>query len=167
MSKKTIYYIMGVSGCGKSTVGKLLAQELNIEFFDGDDFHPESNVKKMASGKALDDQDREGWLKTLNLVAQQHRKVGAVIACSALKQSYRDLLQKDLHKETLFVFLKGSFDEILARVQDRKDHFMPTDLLQSQFDALEDPTDAFNISIQLSPEEIVSEILNFSNQKSI
>lgn len=159
MAKKTIYYIMGVSGCGKSTVGKLLAKQLNIPFFDGDDYHLEANVQKMASGQALNDDDRKGWLETLNTLAKKHSKTGAVIACSALKKSYRQVLQKSILEATQFVFLDGSFQEVLDRLQSRKGHFMPPALLQSQFDALEKPSGAVTVSILLSPNEIVSAIV--------
>ncbi|QCX00251.1 gluconokinase [Aggregatimonas sangjinii] len=158
--QKNIFYIMGVSGCGKSTVGKLLAEELNFPFFDGDDYHPAENLEKMASGKALTDKDRMGWLKTLNHLAQQYVDSGAVIACSALKRSYRDLLRYDLKEQSTFVYLKGSFSEIQARLEQRKGHFMPTALLKSQFDALEIPTDAITVAIEMKPEEIVAKILS-------
>lgn len=151
---------MGVSGCGKSTIGKLLAKQLKIVFFDGDDYHPEVNVKKMASGKPLTDNDREGWLNTLNQLAKQHASPGVVIACSALKKSYRNLLQQDLKEQSTFVYLEGSFEEINERLRSRKGHFMPKALLQSQFDVLEAPTNAITVSVQLTPEEIVSKILS-------
>ena len=156
---KTVFYIMGVSGCGKSTIGKLLAKKLEVVFFDGDDYHPEKNVEKMASGTPLTDHDRNGWLKTLNQLAKQHASPGVVIACSALKKSYRILLQHELKEQSTFVYLEGSFEEISERLRSRKGHFMPPALLQSQFDVLEAPTNAITVSVQLSPEEIVSKIL--------
>lgn len=159
MTKKTIYYIMGVSGCGKSTIGKLLAAELRIPFFDGDDYHPEANVLKMASGYPLNDDDRRGWLESLNQLAQKHKEKGTVIACSALKKSYRSVLQKDLIDSTQFVFLEGSFQEISDRLKSREGHFMPRALLQSQFDALEVPKNALTISIQLPKAKIVAEVI--------
>lgn len=158
--KKTIFYIMGVSGCGKSTVGKLLAERLNFPFFDGDDYHSKENLEKMASGKALTDEDRMGWLKTLNDLGRQYVDSGAVIACSALKESYRDILQRDLKKRSTFVYLNGSYSEIQARLQKRKGHFMPTALLQSQFDTLEVPTNAITVPIKMKPEDIVTKILS-------
>jgi len=151
---------MGVSGCGKSTIGKRLAKELKLPFYDGDDFHPEANVLKMASGQALHDEDRKEWLENLNHLAKKNRKNGVVIACSALKQVYRDALLKDVSDTLQFVFLEGSYAEILNRIQKRKGHFMPPALLQSQFDALERPLDAITISILHSPEEIVTKIMN-------
>lgn len=162
MDKKSIYIIMGVSGCGKTTVGKLLASELEIPFFDGDDFHPEDNVVKMASGKPLNDEDRKAWLESLNILSMKNRKVGAVIACSALKKIYRDQLKKDMESEVVLVYLSGTFDGILARLRQRVGHFMPTDLLKSQFDTLEPPIDAITVSIANSPENIVSEIIELT-----
>ncbi len=147
---------MGVSGCGKSTIGKLLAQELNIPFFDGDDFHPEANITKMSSGQALNDDDRQGWLETLNnLAKKQLTKNSCVIVCSALKQKYRDILSLDIQNETKWVHLSGSFDQILERVNSRADHFMPSELLKSQFDILEEPKDAIEIDISLTPEKLL------------
>lgn len=155
---------MGVSGCGKSTIGKLLASELELPFFDGDDYHPQENKKKMKSGKALNDNDRKGWLERLNSLALEHRKKGAVIACSALKEKYRTILSDKLDEEVSFVYLKGSFDEIYSRLQNRKGHFMPASLLQSQFDTLEVPKNAFNIPVALKPEEQLKRILSEINQ---
>ena len=150
---------MGVSGCGKSTIGKLLAQELHIPFFDGDDFHPESNIKKMSSGQALNDDDRQGWLETLNdLAKKQLTKNSCVIVCSALKQKYRDILNKGIENQTEWVHLSSSFDTIYNRINARKDHFMPSELLKSQFNALEEPKSAITIDVKLSPKEIIEKI---------
>ena len=104
MDKQFIFIVMGVSGCGKSTIGKLLAATLNIPFFDGDDFHPEANVQKMASGLPLNDEDRKGWLQKLNKLAIEHKASGAVIACSALKVTYRNTLKQNLEKFYLFIW---------------------------------------------------------------
>lgn len=150
---------MGVSGCGKSTIGKLLAQELDIPFFDGDDFHPKANIKKMSSGQPLNDDDRQGWLEALNKQAKkQIAKNSCVIVCSALKEKYRETLSVGINQEIKWVYLSGSFNQIYNRVNKRPDHFMPSDLLQSQFDALEEPKDALKIDISLSPEEIIKKI---------
>ncbi|MEO1011184.1 MAG: gluconokinase [Bacteroidota bacterium] len=160
-----IYVVMGVSGCGKSSVGKLLAQRLGVPFFDGDDFHSPENVKKMRAGNALNDSDREGWLDGLNLLAKRNLQSGAVIACSALKETYRSRLRREIGRSMRFVYLEGSFDIIWERLQKRKNHFMPVALLQSQFDALHPPKNAITVSINKSPETILSEILQYIDQK--
>ncbi|TXN35460.1 gluconokinase [Flagellimonas hymeniacidonis] len=156
----TVFVIMGVSGTGKSTIGKLLSDTLQIPFYDGDDFHPEANIKKMSDGKALNDDDRKGWLIRLNQLAKEHKLKGAVIACSALKQSYRDLLLSEMEGYLEFVYLEGSFELIKSRAENRDGHFMPLDLLQSQFDTLEPPLEAIIVSVANTPNEIVTSILN-------
>lgn len=160
-----VFIVMGVSGCGKSTIGKLLADELEIPFFDGDDYHPEANVKKMAAGNSLNDNDREGWLKRLNSLALENSKVGAVIACSALKESYRVILSHSLNYQIEFVYLNGTFEEISNRLMQRKNHFMPTGLLKSQFNTLEVPNNAISVSITKTPIEITNHIIEFYKQK--
>lgn len=160
-----IFFVMGVSGSGKTTIGKLLAQTLGYPFFDGDDYHPEKNIKKMAQGIPLTDTDRQGWLEGLNQLAWQHSSKGAVIACSALKRSYRILLGNGLDKTCKFIFLNGSFQDIQNRINQRKDHFMPAALLASQFETLEPPQDAINVAISDSPEVIVDNILMALGQK--
>lgn len=152
---------MGVSGCGKSTIGKLLAQELNIPFFDGDDFHSEKNIKKMSSGQALTDTDRQDWLETLNELAQEQLSKGScVIACSALKEKYRTTLSNLVENQTKWVYLSGSFEQILQRINNRSNHFMPSELLKSQFDILEAPENVIQIDSSLSPKTIIKTIKN-------
>jgi carbohydrate kinase (thermoresistant glucokinase family) len=126
---------MGVSGCGKSTVGAALAERLSVPFADADDLHPPTNVAKMSAGHPLDDDDRRAWLDAVGQWLAAHSE-GGVISCSALKRKYRDRLRA--HCPTaVFLHLSGSPDVIAARQAARKGHFMPTSLLQSQFDALE------------------------------
>lgn len=156
---KRVLVVMGVSGSGKTTVGKLLAEKLKYPFFDGDDFHPEENVKKMSSGLPLTDGDRKDWLLRLNQLALEHRHTGVVIACSALKNTYRGILKAGVGTCMEFVYLEGSFDQIKARMEKRKDHFMPLELLKSQFEALEPPTNGIKVSITKSPEEMVAKIM--------
>ncbi|MBT2160978.1 gluconokinase [Zobellia barbeyronii] len=158
-SKNPIIFVMGVSGSGKSTIGKLLAEELNLSFYDGDDYHPEANVKKMADGHPLDDDDRQGWLERLNLLAIEKSEDGAIIACSALKNKYRTILQNGIEEKLNFVYLQGTFEEIMGRLALRKNHFMPPELLHSQFNTLEVPEDAITVSIMHTPEKIVSKII--------
>ena len=155
-----IYFIMGVSGCGKSTIGSLLANELKIPFYDGDDYHSKTNVNKMASGQPLTDEDRMGWLLKLNELAHSKREEGAIIGCSALKESYRTILDANLHDNARWIYLSGSFEEVLDRLQQRKGHFMPAELLKSQFETLEVPQKAIKVSINMSPEEIANQILS-------
>jgi gluconokinase len=132
--------LMGVSGSGKSTVGAALAREINAKFIDGDDLHPRANIQKMASGTPLNDDDRAPWLLRLNDAAYslRHKNETGIIVCSALKRRYRDALRKD-NEGMVFIYMKGSFDVIAGRLKARAGHFMPTDLLRSQFDALEEP----------------------------
>ena len=153
---------MGVSGCGKTTVGKLLAKSLGGEFFDGDDFHPEGNVEKMRSGVPLTDADRHGWLRKLNefLLERENAEATTVLACSALKQAYRDKLAAGISITPRLVFLRGTFETIWDRMKARKDHYMPASLLRSQFETLEEPDDALNVDVNSPPEEIVQQILS-------
>lgn len=139
MAGKSII-LMGVSGSGKSTIGAAVAREIKAKFIDGDDLHPRANIQKMASGQPLNDEDRAPWLLRLNDAAYSlnHKNESGIIVCSALKRRYRDLLRKD-NDNMVFIYLKGSFEVILARLQARSGHFMPTELLKSQFEALEEP----------------------------
>lgn len=159
-SDNPIVIVMGVSGSGKSTVGKKLAEALGISFSDGDDFHPEVNIEKMAAGTPLDDQDRSIWLERLNEFIRDSENTGVVLACSALKEKYRKTLQNKVAEELIWVYLNGSYDEILERITARSDHFMTSALLQSQFETLEVPDYAIDVSISESPEEIVDTIIN-------
>ena len=145
----TAFILMGVSGCGKTAVGRGLATRLNWPFIDGDDHHPLENIAKMASGKPLEDSDRWPWLRALVAIidenAQQGRRI--LIACSALKRSYRDVLRK-ADGQIIFVHLSGSFDVIQARLAQRAGHFMKPDMLQSQFAVLEPPREAWTVDIR-------------------
>ena len=166
MSDKVIF-VMGVSGVGKSTIGNLLSKKLGVPFFDGDDYHPEKNITKMAQGLALNDQDRLGWLKTLNALAKKQLLKGScVIVCSALKESYRAILSESIVAQTEWIYLYGSFNCIKNRIDNRKGHFMSSQLLQSQFDTLEEPNNAIKINVSLTPEEIVTTIQNKLLSKS-
>ncbi len=155
-----IYIVMGVSGSGKTLIGTKLAEGLKLPFFDADDFHPEENVAKMESGDPLNDRDRLPWLQEMarNMVDWEQNG-GAVLACSALKESYRKLLSPP-GIPVQFIFLKGTKELIAGRMAERSDHFMPESLLESQFKTLEEPQNAITISIDQSPEEIVNKIIN-------
>ncbi len=157
-----ILIVMGVSGCGKSFIGDRLAQVLGGVFADADDFHPSANIAKMANGIPLNDTDRSPWLEILRDQIELHQKTDNyyVLACSALKQLYRDRLRGNDSPETLiFVYLKGSKALIRHRMEARE-HFMPPALLDSQFATLEEPIDAIVVDIELSPDEIITAILN-------
>jgi gluconokinase len=155
--------IMGVSGCGKSTVAGLIARELGLPFRDGDSFHPEANVAKMQAGVPLTDEDRWPWLAAMAAWIDKHRQHGetVVLACSALKRVYRDALRAG-HADVRFVFLKGTKEEIAGRLAARKGHYMPPSLLDSQLATLEPPgvdERPVTVSIMAPPEAIAAQAL--------
>jgi carbohydrate kinase (thermoresistant glucokinase family) len=152
---------MGVTSCGKSTIGQLLANHLSLPFIEGDEFHPEENILKMSKGIPLNDSDRGPWLQALSNELQLHEKnKGSVLACSALKENYRKILQKNLNQKIIWIYLEGTEDVIRKRMTERKNHFMPESLLQSQLSTIEKPPYAYCISIQKEPEIIVKEIID-------
>lgn len=152
---------MGPAGSGKTTVGKLLASQLSWEFADGDDFHPPANVAKMSRGIPLTDEDRLPWLESIRDAMQHWLAQGrnVVLACSALKRSYREMLGIGSNaKDKKLVYLKGTYDLLLQRLHSRAGHYMKEQMLASQLADLEEPTDAITIDVSKSPEQIVSEI---------
>ena len=150
----------GVSGSGKSTIGKLLSEKLKLPFYDGDDFHPQSNIEKMANGQALTDQDRQPWLQELaeNLSIWQ-KQGGAVLACSALKESYRKTLSSIEKDQIHWVILTASEALLKERLANRRDHFFDQRLLDTQLAALETPDYGLVIDVASSVEETVEQII--------
>ena len=155
---------MGVSGSGKTTVGRALAKQLQLSFVDGDDFHPKENIIKMEAGQALNDDDRAAWLASIHQYATKNTE-GLVIACSALKEKYRQVLA--VHLDARFFLLTGTYDLIYERLNQRQEHFMPSALLQSQFDTLEITNECISIAINQSVPQIVHEITNELSKSSI
>jgi gluconokinase len=154
-----VVVLMGVSGAGKTTIGRRLADALGWSFDDADDLHSGANKAKMAAGIALTDADRAPWLASINnLIARslaQHTNL--VLACSALKQSYRDRIVVEAARVKI-VYLKGSPELIAARIADRKSHFMNKNLLASQFETLEEPHDGIVVDVTATPDSIVDNI---------
>jgi gluconokinase len=149
--KTRFFIVMGVSGSGKSGMGKRLAEHLGWDFYDPDDFHPPANVAKMAGGIPLDDSDRAPWLATLNelISAALKADLPGVLACFALKERYRQQLL-DSNAGVQIVYLKGSYDLIWSRMAEQTDHYMKPHMLKSQFEALEEPLNALTIDISMS-----------------
>lgn len=152
-----IVVVMGVSGCGKTTIGERLAERHGWRFLDADRYHSAANIAKMGAGIPLQDEDRWPWLDTLNAMLREAASGGAVLACSALKQRYRDRIAQGL-EGVRWVYLKGDFELIRGRLEARKGHYMKAGLLQSQFATLEEPTDAITVDIAPTPDQIVAEI---------
>jgi gluconokinase len=154
------FLIIGVSGSGKTTLGKALAQKLGWNFFDADDFHPPENIAKMTAGIPLSDSDRAAWLATLHdqlsstLSADRH----PVLACSGLKETYRTQLLEGMNGMAV-IYLKGSYDLILSRISTREDHYMKPGMLQSQFDALEEPKDAIVLDVKMPLKDMIDTII--------
>ena len=154
-----IVILMGVSGVGKTTVGELLASQTGWVLYDADDFHTPANIEKMRSGIPLTDEDRWPWLDRLNAVlreAEQHGR-SAILACSALKERYRDRLGREL-ESVRWVHLKGDFELIKQRIDARKGHYMTAKLLESQFAALELPRDAIVVDVGAQPKNLAAQV---------
>ncbi len=154
-----IVILMGVSGAGKSTVGKLLSDETGWPFYEGDDFHPESNVQKMKNGIPLTDEDRRPWLDSLHEFMKSLSLKGehAIISSSALKSRYRKRLSRGI-PEMHFIYLKGSYELFKKRLENRTGHYFDPDLLKSQCETLEEPEDIPAVDASLAPEKIADEI---------
>lgn len=152
-----IVVVMGVSGCGKTTVGRLLARRLEWEFHEGDEFHSAANIEKMSDGVPLTDEDRWPWLASIKDRIGRCVETGtdAVITCSALRQRYRSFLAEGV-PDIRFVYLRGDASTILARMQSRESHYMKSGMLDSQLASLEEPDEAIEADIRNSPDGIVS-----------
>jgi carbohydrate kinase (thermoresistant glucokinase family) len=155
-----VLVLMGPMGCGKTAIGKMLAKKLGWPFHDADDFHPKENVEKMRAGIALTDEDRKLWLEKLRANIQgwlKHRQ-STILACSALKQAYRDIL--GVNQSTVrTVYLKGSYELLRKRLEERQHPYMDKNLLRSQLDTLEEPKDGLTVDISETPEIIVGTII--------
>ncbi|PIE44997.1 MAG: gluconate kinase [Gammaproteobacteria bacterium] len=159
MAKALQLIVMGVSGCGKSTVAEALAKHFGYPYLEGDSYHSIANIDKMRRGQPLNDDDRQGWLETLNSLLKKQTG-GVVLSCSALKPLYRTILCDGI-SNPVFVYLKGDFDTILTRLQTREGHFFQGQaMLQSQFDTLIEPTgnNVITVDIRLSISEIVTQV---------
>lgn len=159
--------VMGVTGCGKSTVGEALSVRTGIKFRDGDEFHPRANVEKMAAGHPLTDEDRWPWLDIIGTWLADHQTTGGIIGCSALKRVYRDRLRAKA-PNTVFLHLAGPMEVSLERVSHRPGHFMPASLVQSQYDTLEDlERDEAGVTVDFTMpvDEIVDEFLSTLDTK--
>ncbi|WEV59651.1 gluconokinase [Bifidobacterium sp. ESL0728] len=159
--------VMGVSGCGKTTVAQALADEFGFEMAEGDDFHPKANVDKMSHGIPLNDDDRWPWLKTINqwMRDKDARGVSTVVSCSALKRAYRDVLRQNL--DVLFIHLVGSEELIGSRMKQRKGHYMPVSLLPSQFadlEPLQSDETGYDIDISGSPQQVEGRALEVAKK---
>lgn len=154
--------VMGVSGCGKTTIGKKIAEAFEVPYYEGDAYHPPENVDKMSRGVPLTDEDRRGWLEVLAELIRDKLDAGesGVLACSALKEKYRQQLRISPDR-VWFVYLKGDYETIHTRIQERTGHYMPPGLLKSQFEALEEPDDAFTIDINQPVDVILGEVMGF------
>jgi gluconokinase len=155
-----IVILMGVSGCGKTTIGQILSGKLGWPLFDADEFHSAAAIEKMRNGIPLEDADRWPWLDRMNAMLRERdaRGESVLLACSALKQAYRDRLSKGI-AEIRWIYLKGGFELIRKRLEARKGHYMKAGLLESQFATLEEPADALNVDIDDSPDSIADSIL--------
>jgi carbohydrate kinase (thermoresistant glucokinase family) len=155
-----VLILIGPMGCGKTTIGKMLGKKLGWPFNDGDDFHPKENVEKMRAGIALTDEDRKLWLEKLQANIRRWLKHGqnTILACSALKRAYRDIL--GVNQSTVrTVYLKGSYELLRKRIEGRLHPYMDKNLLKSQLDTLEEPKDGLSVDISKTPERIVSTII--------
>jgi len=167
MKASQVIYLIGVSGIGKSTIGRSLSESLHIPFIDGDAFHPEENILKMSNGQSLDDNDRLRWLQKLNQWAKEQLQRGScIISCTALQESSRNILSDGIQDSTKWIYLHGSYEQVSAKLRQGAENFAQSGLLKSQFEMLEEPEDALYIDTALAPETIVNSIKSSLKEKS-
>jgi gluconokinase len=162
-----VVVVMGVSGSGKTTVGRSLADRLEVEYGEADDFHPQANVDKMAAGEPLDDDDRAPWLAAIGSWMAERGERGAVVSCSALKRQYRDTL-RDAAPSAVFLHVHGTRELLEERLEGRSGHFMPPSLLTSQLETLEplqDDEAGVTVDVRLSPDEVVEQFSAWWEQR--
>lgn len=161
-----ILVVMGVTASGKTTIGRRAAARLGWPFYDADDFHPPANVAKMSRGEPLTDDDRTPWLDALHRLMAEHGQAGrhAIVACSALKESYREVLEHGL-TTVRFVYLKADPAVLQARLDHRRGHFMPKTMLPSQMAALEEPKDALTLDASRAPHELIERIVEYVGEE--
>lgn len=156
-----VFIIMGVSGSGKTLIGKKLSAKINLPFYDADDFHPKKNIEKMKNGIPLNNDDRRPWLESLaDHMKKWDKNGGAILACSALKKSYRELLVNRSNVAAQYIYLKGSRSLIADRLKKRQGHFFNESLLDSQFRELEEPQHVITIETDQTPDNIIKEIVS-------
>ena len=156
------YVVMGVSGSGKSTVGKLLSDRLNCQFYDADDFHTPNNIAKMSLGQPLTDSDRLPWLLKLQDIVSYtiEQQKTAVMACSALKEEYRQIIAGKYFQKITWIYLRGDYNTIYERIRLRQNHFLKESLLRSQFNTLEEPKNALILDVLLEPKIMIKQIID-------
>ncbi|MGD1006429.1 MAG: gluconokinase [Ignavibacteriaceae bacterium] len=161
-----IFIVMGVSGSGKTTVAKAVSNKFGWKYYEGDEYHPAENVEKMKNWIPLNDEDRLPWLLSLRKVVEEaiSKRENIVISCSALKEAYRKILK--VSEEVKFIYLKGSYDLIRKRMEERIPHFFKPEMLKSQFDVLEEPQQAIEIDISKSSESIIGDVIDKINAVS-
>ena len=168
-----VYILMGVSGCGKSTIGRQAAKHLNIPFLEGDDFHPKSNIEKMRNGLALCDDDRMPWVDLMvqgckdGALSTGEKDAAIILACSALSERVRQGLRSGLNDNCHFIHLHGDKEKIKQRLSDRKGHFFKAELLASQFDALDIPQDADRLDIVLPIDILAAQLCEIIQLENI
>lgn len=162
----TVFILMGVSGSGKTTIGKRVSQELGVPFYEGDDFHPPENIAKMSSGIPLDDKDRVPWIDALVSALNERESKDAVVACSALSRFIRERIRGGLKDSAKFIWLTARPEIIEERLRQRGQHYMKAGMLASQFAALQMPQTARQVSVERPVDEVVAEVLQVVREAS-